>query len=126
MIITTIHLQMTKQEFKFALQVEVALNTIPQPEYRQLMVEAIMVLTMLVENEADHLDLREVDFEVDGILREANNIFIMDVVGVSVVSIFAGLIPRLVYSQRMWCVLGSLPWKPTITCLLSLNLARAC
>ncbi|BFZ24344.1 hypothetical protein BsWGS_27383 [Bradybaena similaris] len=79
MLFGTLTQEMTKQEFKFALQVEVALNSIPQPEYRQLMVEAIMVITMLVENDADRLDLKEVDIEVERILREANSIFIKDV-----------------------------------------------
>ena len=36
--------QMTPGELKFALRVEGALNTIPEPEFRQLMVEALMVI----------------------------------------------------------------------------------
>ena len=43
---------MTPGELKFALQVEQVLNSIPQPEYRQLVVEALMVLTLLVEYNA--------------------------------------------------------------------------
>ena len=41
--------QMTSGELKFALRVEQALNTIPEPEFRQLMVEALMVLSLIVE-----------------------------------------------------------------------------
>lgn len=41
---------MTPGELKFALEVETALNTIPQPEYRQLVVEALMVLTLVTEH----------------------------------------------------------------------------
>uniref|UniRef100_A0A672LIF8 Phosphorylase b kinase regulatory subunit n=1 Tax=Sinocyclocheilus grahami TaxID=75366 RepID=A0A672LIF8_SINGR len=41
--------QMTPGEIKFALHVETVLNRISQPEYRQLLVEAILVLTMLAE-----------------------------------------------------------------------------
>lgn len=41
---------MTSGELKFALAVETALNSIPQPEYRQLMVEALMVLTLIAEH----------------------------------------------------------------------------
>lgn len=41
---------MTSNELKFALEVETALNTIPQPEYRQLVVEALMVLTLVTEH----------------------------------------------------------------------------
>lgn len=71
---------MTKQEFKFALQVEMVLNRIPQPEYRQLMVEAIMVLTMLVENDGNCINMSQMDIEVDKIVHEANNLFIRDLV----------------------------------------------
>nr|XP_003700259.1 PREDICTED: probable phosphorylase b kinase regulatory subunit alpha isoform X2 [Megachile rotundata] len=41
--------EMTPGELKFALAVETVLNTIPQPEYRQLIVEALMVLTLVTE-----------------------------------------------------------------------------
>lgn len=71
---------MTKQEFKFALQVEMVLNRIPQPEYRQLMVEAMMVLTMLVESDGNRINLTQMDIEVDKIVHEANNLFIRDLV----------------------------------------------
>ena len=39
---------MTPGELKFALHVENILSTVSQPEYRQLLLEALMVLTMLV------------------------------------------------------------------------------
>lgn len=42
--------EMTSGELKFALAVETVLNTIPQPEYRQLVVEALMVLTLVTEH----------------------------------------------------------------------------
>uniref|UniRef100_A0A3Q3E9P0 Phosphorylase b kinase regulatory subunit n=1 Tax=Hippocampus comes TaxID=109280 RepID=A0A3Q3E9P0_HIPCM len=41
--------EMTPGEIKFALHVETVLNRVPQPEYRQLLVEAILVLTMLAD-----------------------------------------------------------------------------
>lgn len=68
---------MTKGEFKFALQTEMVLNTLPHPEYRQLMVEAMMVLTVLVENDAHAISLDNF-IQVDSIVREANHIFIED------------------------------------------------
>jgi phosphorylase kinase alpha/beta subunit len=40
--------EMTSEEIKFALSVEQVLNSVPQPEYRQLMVEALMILHLLV------------------------------------------------------------------------------
>ena len=36
--------EMTAGELKFALEVETVLNTIPQPEYRQLVVEVSWIL----------------------------------------------------------------------------------
>ncbi|XP_071056411.1 probable phosphorylase b kinase regulatory subunit alpha isoform X1 [Onthophagus taurus] len=41
--------EMTSGELKFALAVETVLNSIPQPEYRQLVVETLMVLTLVAE-----------------------------------------------------------------------------
>ncbi|KAK1788217.1 hypothetical protein P4O66_016674, partial [Electrophorus voltai] len=41
--------EMTPGEIKFAVHVETVLNCIPQPEYRQLLVETILVLTMMSE-----------------------------------------------------------------------------
>jgi len=41
---------MTSGELKFALRVETALNSIPQPEYRQLVVESLMVLALIIEH----------------------------------------------------------------------------
>ncbi|KAH9504319.1 hypothetical protein Btru_064617 [Bulinus truncatus] len=75
---STLTREMTKGEFKFALQVEMVLNRIPQPEYRQLMVEAMMVLTMLVENDNKRINLTSLEIEVDKIVHEANNLFIKD------------------------------------------------
>ncbi|KAK3100518.1 hypothetical protein FSP39_021212 [Pinctada imbricata] len=68
--------EMTAGEFKFALRVETVLNYIPQPEYRQLMVEALMVLTLLTENEWKvKLDQY---IPVDKLVQEANAIFLKD------------------------------------------------
>ena len=40
---------MTEGEIKFALQVESVLNHVPEPEYRQLIVEALITLTIFSE-----------------------------------------------------------------------------
>ncbi|XP_046899325.1 phosphorylase b kinase regulatory subunit alpha, skeletal muscle isoform-like [Hypomesus transpacificus] len=45
--------EMTPGEIKFAVHVETVLNRVPQPEYRQLLVEAILVLTLLAELEVE-------------------------------------------------------------------------
>ncbi|KAJ8298449.1 hypothetical protein KUTeg_024980 [Tegillarca granosa] len=68
--------EMTAGEFKFALRVEMVLNSIPQPEYRQLMVEALMVLTMLTEGDFK-FNMNQV-IHVDKMVQEANRLFIND------------------------------------------------
>jgi len=64
---------MTAGELKFAVLVENIFNHIPQPEYRQLMVECLMVLTMLVDPFKTEFIAENLD--VDEIVRKANNIF---------------------------------------------------
>lgn len=67
---------MTSGELKFALRVETVLNTIPQPEYRQLVVEALMVLTLIVEHNLVSY-LGETIY-VEEIVNTANTIFLQD------------------------------------------------
>lgn len=67
---------MTSGELKFALAVETVLNSIPQPEYRQLIVEALMVLTLVAEyNVAQHLGGI---IQVEHLVHKANHIFLDD------------------------------------------------
>lgn len=67
---------MTPGELKFALAVETALNSIPQPEYRQLMVEALMVLTLITEHKV--IDSLGSIIPVDQLVHSANAIFLKD------------------------------------------------
>ncbi|XP_078325718.1 phosphorylase b kinase regulatory subunit alpha, liver isoform-like isoform X6 [Crassostrea virginica] len=69
--------EMTPGEFKFALHVEMVLNKIPQPEYRQLMVEALMVLTLMTENDNNKLSFPTL-IHVDKIVQAANAIYLKD------------------------------------------------
>lgn len=71
--------EMTPGELKFALQAEQVLNSVPQPEYRQLIVEALMVLTMLVDN-LSSISLGNV-VNVEQLVHRANRIFLEDQVG---------------------------------------------
>lgn len=71
--------QMTPQEIKFAVHVESVLNRVPQPEYRQLLVEAIMVLTLLSDTEMGSIGGI---IHVDQIVQTANQLFQQDQVGV--------------------------------------------
>lgn len=82
--------QMTPGEFKFALHVEMVLNRIPQPEYRQLMVEALMVLTLLTENDNSKLSFSTLIY-VDKIVQTANAIYLKDQVSLVICSKLKGL-----------------------------------
>ncbi|KAK2581743.1 hypothetical protein KPH14_002224 [Odynerus spinipes] len=68
--------EMTPGELKFALAVETVLNTIPQPEYRQLVVEALMVLTLVTE----HNVVASLGglIAVEHLVHKANAIFLED------------------------------------------------
>ncbi|KAJ8399618.1 hypothetical protein AAFF_G00410290 [Aldrovandia affinis] len=67
--------EMTEGEFKFAVHVESVLNHVPQPEYRQLLVEAIMVLTLVADAE-----VRSIGgvLHIDRIVHMANDLFQQD------------------------------------------------
>ncbi|XP_063169756.1 phosphorylase b kinase regulatory subunit alpha, skeletal muscle isoform isoform X2 [Candoia aspera] len=64
--------EMTPGEIKFAVHVESILNRVPQPEYRQLFVEAILVLTLLTD--ADGPSIGGL-VAVDRIVHVANDLF---------------------------------------------------
>ncbi|CAH1400622.1 unnamed protein product [Nezara viridula] len=68
--------EMTSGELKFALAVETVLNKIPHPEYRQLLVEALMVLTLIVEHNATP-SLGGI-IAVENLVHKANQIFLED------------------------------------------------
>ncbi|KAM6969983.1 LOW QUALITY PROTEIN: phosphorylase b kinase regulatory subunit alpha, skeletal muscle isoform-like [Aplochiton taeniatus] len=67
--------EMTPGEIKFAVHVESVLNRVPQPEYRQLLVEAILVLTMLAE-----VDIHSFGsvIQVEKIVQMASDMFYQD------------------------------------------------
>ncbi|XP_017852511.1 probable phosphorylase b kinase regulatory subunit alpha isoform X12 [Drosophila busckii] len=68
--------EMTPGELKFALEVETALNQIPQPEYRQLVVEALMVLTLVTEHNMVP-SLGDIIY-VEHLVHKANQLFLED------------------------------------------------
>ncbi|XP_019208603.1 phosphorylase b kinase regulatory subunit alpha, skeletal muscle isoform isoform X10 [Oreochromis niloticus] len=67
--------EMTPGEIKFSVHVETVLNRVPQPEYRQLLVEAILVLTMLAD-----VDIQSIGsiIHVEKIVHLANDMFDKD------------------------------------------------
>jgi hypothetical protein len=69
---------MTANEVKFALQIEAIFNKITQPEYRQLMVEAIMILCLLVQHDSGGRCRWNEIIVVDKLVQRANEIFIKE------------------------------------------------
>nr|XP_057944678.1 phosphorylase b kinase regulatory subunit alpha, liver isoform isoform X2 [Doryrhamphus excisus]XP_057944679.1 phosphorylase b kinase regulatory subunit alpha, liver isoform isoform X2 [Doryrhamphus excisus] len=67
--------EMTAKEIKFAVQVESVLNHVPQPEYRQLLVETLTVLGLVADVDVDNIGGI---IHVDRILHMANNLFLSD------------------------------------------------
>ena len=67
---------MTPGELKFALCVEAALNRIPEPEYRQLVVEMLMVLSLVVEYHPEQTLGDTID--VDELVWEGHNLYLND------------------------------------------------
>ncbi|XP_012675197.1 phosphorylase b kinase regulatory subunit alpha, liver isoform isoform X2 [Clupea harengus] len=67
--------EMTEGEIKFAVHVESVLNRVPQPEYRQLLVETIMVLTLVAD-----MELQSIGgiIHIDRIVHSANELFLQD------------------------------------------------
>lgn len=68
--------EMTTEEIKFSLLVEEALNLIQAPEYRQLIIEATMLLTLLAQNEMNFY-INEI-ICIDKIVETANQLFLED------------------------------------------------
>ncbi|KAK8781960.1 hypothetical protein V5799_016699 [Amblyomma americanum] len=68
--------EMTAGEFKFALRVEEMLNRIPEPEYRQLLVETLMVLSMAVDTGT--MDRFQEPVDVERIVQRAHTLFLED------------------------------------------------
>nr|XP_037280530.1 probable phosphorylase b kinase regulatory subunit alpha [Rhipicephalus microplus] len=68
--------EMTAGEIKFALRVEEMLNKVPEPEYRQLLVEALMVFSLVVEN--DVVGDFKVPIDVESVVQRAHGLFLED------------------------------------------------
>lgn len=66
---------MTAGEIKFAVQVESVLNHVPQPEYRQLLVETVMVVGLIADVDVDNIGCI---IHVDRVLHLANDLFLSD------------------------------------------------
>ena len=135
---------MTEGEIKFALQVESVLNHVPEPEYRQLIVEALITLTIFSELNKRKHTINSV-IPVNDIVTSAYRIYLNDGVSssssateytaghcsVSITPLFLiqthslycklRLIYHLVYSSRLHVIM--LLWRCGIYvyCILGVN-----
>ena len=72
---------MTSGEWKFALKVEEGLNTLKEPEYRQLVVEALMLVGVVVQQDPGQ-GLGQV-LVIDHLIQDAQKLFLVDQVSLS-------------------------------------------
>ncbi|VDL92857.1 unnamed protein product [Schistocephalus solidus] len=77
-ITTSLTKEMTKEELKFALAVESFINTVPTPEYRQLLVEATTVIGALVTHDEESRVHLNCIVSLDDLIANANRIFLED------------------------------------------------
>ncbi|KAL7063220.1 hypothetical protein AAHC03_01810 [Spirometra sp. Aus1] len=77
-ITTSLTKEMTKEELKFALAVESFINTVPTPEYRQLLVEATTVIGALVTHDEESRVHLNCIVSLDDLVANANRIFLED------------------------------------------------
>ncbi|KAL3312556.1 Phosphorylase b kinase regulatory subunit alpha [Cichlidogyrus casuarinus] len=70
--------EMTRGEIKFALKVENCINCITTPEYRQLCVEAMMVLGTMISHDTDRVIELHCIICVDDLVAHAHRLFLED------------------------------------------------
>jgi len=68
---------MTPGELKFALRLESVLNSLPDPEYRQLVVETLMVVG-LVAQASTQPSFGETTLVVEHLIDHARHLFLLD------------------------------------------------
>ena len=67
---------MTSGEMKFALEVESVLNAVPEPEFRQLLVEALIMLREAIGSKI--VPMLDEIVQLEEIVYEANRIFLQE------------------------------------------------
>ncbi|GMT18642.1 hypothetical protein PFISCL1PPCAC_9939 [Pristionchus fissidentatus] len=69
--------EMTRREIKFALEVEEVLNQIPEPEYRELVIETIYLVGRLEKLTTEYSSIpSDRPIDIDTIIQRANAIFV--------------------------------------------------
>ena len=84
---------MTSGEWKFALKVEEGLNTLKEPEYRQLVVEALMLVGVVVQQDPGQ-GLGQV-LVIDHLIQDAQKLFLVDQVSLPAASLDRSLLARM-------------------------------
>ena len=84
---------MTSGEWKFALKVEEGLNTLKEPEYRQLVVEALMLVGVVVQQDPGQ-GLGQM-LVIDHLIQDAQKLFLVDQVSLSVAGLDRSLHARM-------------------------------
>lgn len=69
---------MTPGELKFALTLESKLNSLPDPEYRQLVVEALMLFSLLTKSSTAPLLDNHTPLLVEDVINIAQQLFLED------------------------------------------------
>lgn len=106
-------LQMTAGEIKFAVQVESVLNHVPQPEYRQLLVETVMVLGLVADVDVESIGSI---IHVDRILHLANDLFLADQVRLQ-----TGRIQIQIFVFTRFCSISAFSRNPLVPVIISLR-----
>ncbi|KAK0418134.1 hypothetical protein QR680_013390 [Steinernema hermaphroditum] len=90
--------EMTRREIKFALQVEQVLNQVAEPEYREMIVEALTLIGQLEKILKCPPVVRcDRSFEVDSVVVRANRLFVEH----NVDSLISSLITPCVFQAKM-------------------------
>lgn len=87
---------MTSGELKFALAVETVLNWIPHPEYRQLIVETLMIFTLYAEHE---ISIPHGIITIEDFVHKANELFLQD--QVCLIFMIHDLLLLLIFSNEL-------------------------
>jgi len=100
---------MTSGELKFALAVETVLNWIPYPEYRQLIVETLMIFTVYAEDQISPHNTHDI-ITIEDFVHKANELFLLDQVGIFFfttnlnIHVYCNLYIRFVSTEMRLCV----------------------
>lgn len=94
---------MTPGELKFALCVEAALNRIPEPEYRQLVVEMLMVLSLVVEYHPEQTLGDTID--VDELVWDGHNLYLKDQVGLERIKVYCFFLISIIKNVTLYTTL---------------------